>query len=104
MFFKFKQFCDTLNVYTKSSGLNTTQLWLKYGQIQLLCCLDPAVGLLQLSQNNPITGFVHILTSAGLYLTQNCFKSVGLHSYSESVKYDTFVFAFLYLQHLIEFI
>ncbi len=52
--------------------LNTTQYWVKCGQTQHLgYYLEGWVKNVtqQLVDNNPIRGFVHIVPSAGLYLT-----------------------------------
>lgn len=48
-----------------NAGLNTTLRWVKYGQM--------------LGQKNPVAGFVHIVPSAGLYLTHHFFRASKEH-------------------------
>ncbi len=63
------------------TGLNTGQRWVTYGQTQRLgyCPEGWFKHLTQLLvENNPIAGFVHILPSAGLYLTQHFYSVAQL--------------------------
>ncbi len=63
------------------TGLNTGQCWVTYGQAQRLgyCPEGWFKHLTQLLvENNPIAGFVHILPSTGLYLTQHFYSVARL--------------------------
>ncbi len=56
----------------KNAGLNKTQCWVNMTE-HILGCFQPTMGkcLTNLLGSNPAAGFVDILPSAGLYLTQH---------------------------------
>ncbi len=85
------EMCNTSLIYTlKNAGLNTTQCWGNVRQntcwvvfnLQLGWMFNPTFWAVTklLGLNNPITGFIHILPSAGLYLTQHFLESTDMDS------------------------
>ncbi len=74
--------CTLLNTHSKKCWVKYNPVLVKYWTEHMLGCFQPTVGLNvqpNLLGSNPTAGFVHILPSAGLYLTQHfleCRKSL----------------------------
>ncbi len=86
--------CYTL----KNSGLNTTRWWVNIGQNTCWLIFNQQLGYMfnptfwavaqLLGLNNPIAGFFHIWTSAGLYLTQYVLECIMLYNHACLVQHN----------------